>query len=131
MSVLRYRYSSNVFRLLLSFVLDRKPCRIKMPERLFQLFQLCGRTVHFHPSEIAHCEHFRQQIADVVEVCENAFGVRISFTAKNFVAVNSKPVEKIIFSSVLVFSTKRENPALTSSSFPGCTFEIGMQADES
>ena len=56
-----YRYSSNVFRFLLSFVLDRKPCRIEMRERLFQLFQLCGWTVHFHPGEIAHREHFRQQ----------------------------------------------------------------------
>jgi hypothetical protein len=53
--------------------------------------------MHFHPGEIAHREHFREQISDVVEVRENAVGVGTGFAAENFVAVNSKPLEKILF----------------------------------
>jgi hypothetical protein len=104
-----YRYSSNVFRFLFSFALDREPRRIEVREWLFQLFQLCGRAVHFHPDEIAHSEHFRQQIADVVEVLQNTFSVGIGFAAENFVVVNSKPVKKILFLSSRFFDKTRES----------------------
>jgi hypothetical protein len=101
-----------------------------MRERFFQLLQLCGQAVHFQPSEIAHRKHFRQQIGDVVEVRVNAFGVGISFTAENFVAVNSKRVEEILFLG-LGFLDKTREPGFDRLQFPRMHFEIGMQADES
>src|SRR6266508_2986681 len=115
---------------LLSFALDREPRRIEVRERLFQLFQLCRRTVHFQPGEIAHREHFREQIPDVVEVRENTFGVGISFTAENFVAVNRKRIEKILFLGPGFLDKTREH-GFDRLQFPRSRFEIWMQADES
>jgi len=78
--------------------------------------------MHFHAREIGHGEHFREQRANVVEMRENALGVGITFAAENFVAVNSEPIEEIFFSAA-VFSTNRGKPAVTASSFPGCTLK--------
>jgi hypothetical protein len=77
--------------------LDREPRRIEMSERCFQLFQLRRRAMHFHPGQIGHGEHFREQCANVVEMRENAFGIGVSFTAENFIAINAEAVEKILF----------------------------------
>ena len=57
-------------------------------ERLFQLFQLGCRAVHFYSGEIGHGEQLREQHANVVQMCQDAFGIGVSFAAKNFVAVN-------------------------------------------
>jgi len=50
-----------------------------MRERLFQFFQLRCRAMHFHPREISHGKHFREQPANVLEMRENAFGAFVRF----------------------------------------------------
>ena len=50
--------------------------------------------MQFYSGEIGHCEHFRQQRADVIEVRQNAFGTFVRFATENFVTVDSEPVEK-------------------------------------
>jgi len=59
-------------------------------QRLFQLLQLRCRALYFYPCEISHAEHLREQHANVVQMCENAFGVGVAFAAENFVAVNAE-----------------------------------------
>jgi hypothetical protein len=69
---------------------DREPRRIKVNESFFQFLQLRCRAMHFYPGEIAHNEQFREQRANIVQMCENAFGVGVTFAAENFVAVNGE-----------------------------------------
>ena len=107
----------------------REPRWIEMRERLFQLFQLRCRAMHFHPGEIGHGEHFREQRANVVEMRENAVGVGVAFAAENFVAVNAEAVEKIL-SLGRGFLDKTREPGFDRLQFPGVHFEIGMKADE-
>jgi hypothetical protein len=40
----------------------------------------------FYPGEIGHGEYLREQRANVVQMCEGAFGVGVTFAAENFVA---------------------------------------------
>jgi hypothetical protein len=118
-----YRYPSNLFRFLLSFPPEREPRRIEVRERLFQLAELRRRAMHFYPGEIGHGEHFRKQCANVVEMRENAFGVGVAFAAENFVAVDSKPVEKILFLR-LGFLDETRKPGFDRLQFPGMHFEL-------
>ena len=67
-----------------------------MRERLFQFFQLRCRAMHFHPGDISHFEHLREERADVIEMRKNAFSFGVRFAAENFVAVDSEPVEQIL-----------------------------------
>ena len=66
-------------------------------ERFFQLLQLRCRAMYFDSCEIAHREQFREQLANVVQMCENAFGVSVTFctnsagTAMSFSAAKASP----------------------------------------
>ena len=107
-----------------------------MRERLFQFLQLGRRAVNFESDQIDHSEQLREQRANIVEMRENAFGVGVAFAAEHFITVDSKLVEKILFLGrgfpwhavargcfCEGGSTKRGNPALTASTFPGCTLK--------
>src|SRR5438067_7972852 len=85
--------------------------------------------MHFYSGEIGHGEHFREQRADVVEMRENAVGIGVAFTAENFVAVNGKPVEKVLFLGRGFLNETRE-PGFDRLQFSRMHFEIGMKADE-
>src|SRR5438874_10501228 len=85
--------------------------------------------MHFYSGEIGHGEHFREQRADVVEMRENAVGIGVAFTAENFVAVNGKPVEKVLFLA-RGFLDKTREPGFDRLQFSRMHFEIGMKADE-
>ena len=85
--------------------------------------------MHFYPSEIRHSERFREQRADVVEMRENAFGVSVAFAAENFVAVDGKPVEKIL-SLGGGFLNETWEPGFDRLQFPRMDFEVRMETDE-
>jgi hypothetical protein len=74
-------------------------CAVEVCERPFQLLQLRRRAMHFYPGEIGHGEHLCEQRANVVQMCEDAFGVGLTFAAENFVAVNGKLIRKHLFLS--------------------------------
>ena len=85
--------------------------------------------MHFYPGEIRHGEHFREQCANIVEMRENAFGVSVAFAAENFVAVDGKPVEKILFLG-RGFLNETWEPGFDRLQFPRMDSEVRMQADE-
>ncbi len=70
-----------------------------MRERLFQFFQLRCRAMHFHPGEISHFEHFREQRTNIIQMRDNAVGAFVRFPAQNFIAADSESIEKTIFFS--------------------------------
>ena len=55
--------------------------------------------MHFYAGEIGHGQHLREQPANVLEMCENAFGAFVRFATQNLVAADSESVEKILFLS--------------------------------
>ena len=120
-------FSSSYF--LLSFALDREPRRVEVRERFSQLFQLRRWAMDFYSGEIGHGEHFREQRANVVEMREDTFGSFVRFAAENFVAVDVKPVEKIIFFGRSFLDETRE-PGFDRLQFSRVHFKIGMKADE-
>src|SRR5205085_8252057 len=61
----------------------REQHRVEVRERLFQLFQLGRRPVHFKAREIGHLHRLGQERADILEMCEEAFGIFIRFTTKS------------------------------------------------
>jgi len=100
-----------------------------MGEGSFHLFQLRRRTMNFEPDEIGHGEQFRERCADVVEMRERAFGVGVTFATKNFVAVDGKLVEEILFLSRRFLDEPQESGS-DCLQFPGMHFKIGMNTDE-
>src|SRR5437870_9863711 len=95
-------------------------------ERFFQLLQLRCRTMYFDSCEIAHCEQFREQLANVVQMCENAFGVSVTFAAEKLIAIPAEFVQK--------HRLLRRGPCcelrqhrLDRIQFPGMHFEYGCR----
>ena len=80
--------------------------------------------MHFYPGQIRHGEHFRKKCANVVEMRENAFGVGVAFAAENFVAVDGKPVEKILFLGC-GFLDETRKPGFDRLQFPRCALKYG------
>jgi hypothetical protein len=85
--------------------------------------------MHFYPSEIGHGEHLREQRADVVEMRENAFGVDVAFAAENFVVVNGKPIEKILFLG-RGFLNETWKPGFDCLQLPRMDIEVRVQTDK-
>ena len=67
-----------------------------MSERSFQFLEFSRGTVHFYSDQVGDLERFCQQHADVLEMREYAVGSDITFTAKNFVAIDAEAIEKIV-----------------------------------
>ena len=95
----------------------------------FQLVELFRWAVQFHAREIGHCEHFRDQSTDVLQVGENTVCAFVPFATENFVAVDAKSVEKIFFFSRSFLNETREY-GLDRLHFAGMHSEIGVKADE-
>src|SRR5438552_4020759 len=85
--------------------------------------------MHFYSGEIGHGEHFREQCVDVVKMRENGASVSVAFAEENFVAVNGKPVEKVLFLGRGFLNETRE-PGFDCLQSSRVHFEIGMKADE-
>ena len=85
--------------------------------------------MNFYAGEIRHGEHFREQRAHIVEMRENAFGIGVAFAAENFVAVDGKAVEKILFLGRGFLDETRES-GFDRLQFSGMHFEVRMKADE-
>jgi hypothetical protein len=79
-----------------SSFIKHEPRRLQMGERSFQFLEFLRGTVHFYSDQVRDFERFRQQHADVLEMREHAVGSDITFTAKNFVAIDAEAIEKIV-----------------------------------
>src|SRR6266478_10213523 len=75
-------------------MLEREPRRIEVRERLFQLFQLGGRPVHFNACQIGHLHRLGQERADILEMREQTLCVFVSFATKKLIAVHREIVEE-------------------------------------
>src|SRR5438874_7896733 len=118
--------------ILLSFferTLDCEERGIEVCERLFQLLQFHGRAMHFYAGEIGHGEHFREQCANVVQMCEKAFGIGVTFAAENFVTVNTELIEKILLLGCGFLDETRE-PSFDRLQLSRMHFEVWMQTNE-
>jgi len=85
--------------------------------------------MHFEAREISHGKHFREQRANVLEVCENALGAFVRFAAENLVLVNAEHIEKILILASS-FRDKVLQHSLDRIELTGVDFEVRMQADE-
>src|SRR5438132_12575145 len=85
--------------------------------------------MYFYSSEIAHGEQFREQLANVVQMCEKTFGVGITFAAENLVAVKGKLIEKNLVLGRGFLDEARE-PGFDGLQFPGVHFKVRMEANE-
>ena len=79
-----------------------------MGERSSQLVEFLRGTVHFYSDQVRDFERFRQQRADVLEMREHIVGSDITFTAKNFVAIDAEAIEKIVLLGRSFFLKGRE-----------------------
>lgn len=100
-----------------------------MRQGFSQLVELRRRSVHFQPDQIGNCERLREERADVVQMSEQAFRIRVGFSTENFIAIDGELIEKIL---LLACSSRdeprkrrRENLKLSR-----MDFEVRMQADE-
>ena len=100
-----------------------------MRERLFQFFQLRCRAMHFHPGEISHFEHFREQRTNIIQMRENAVGAFVRFPAQNFIAADSESIEKTIFFSGSFLYEPRK-AGLDRLQFAWMDFKIWMETNE-
>ena len=64
-----------------------------MGERLFQLVQLRRRSVRFQPDQIGDLHGLGEVRADIIEMVEESRGVRVSFPAKHFMAIDAEFIE--------------------------------------
>ena len=62
-----------------------------------QLFEFLRRAVPFYTNKIGYLEHLRQWCGDVLQMSEKTLSASIRLTTKNFVAVYSEAVEKVVF----------------------------------
>src|SRR5438874_4908385 len=82
--------------------LEREPPRrIEVRERLFQLFQLGSRPVHFDVGEISHLHRLGQEHADILKMREEVFCIFVGFMTKKCIAIHCERVEKTISLSLL------------------------------
>jgi hypothetical protein len=100
-----------------------------MRQRLLQLLQLPRRAVHFHADQVGNLERFREQRADVLQMREQPFRIRVGFATENFIAVNGEFIKKVFLlargSRNEPRKRRRENLQLSR-----MNFEIRMQTDE-
>src|SRR5690606_32194645 len=68
-------------------VLEREVLDVEMRQRLAQLRKLLGRAVNLETSDVGDLQGLLQQRADVLHVCEQAFGVRVTLSAVHLVPV--------------------------------------------
>src|SRR5438874_10420731 len=108
---------------------EREPRRIEVRERLFQLFQLGRRPVHFKAREIGHLHRLGQKRADVVEMREQAFGVFVGFATKKLIAVPAEFVEEHSLLSRGLGHEARQH-RLDRVPFPRMNSEVRVQAHE-
>ena len=77
-----------------------------MRERCLQLVELCRRAVHLQPREVGNRERLREQRADVVQMSEKTFRIRVGFATENLIAVDGELIEKILSFARAVFSRR-------------------------
>ena len=100
-----------------------------MRQGFFQLNELRRRAVHFQPNQIGHLQRFREQRADVVQMSEKPFRIRVGFATENLIAVDGELIEKIF----LLARRSRDEPRKRlreNLKLPRMNFEIRMQTDE-
>jgi hypothetical protein len=100
-----------------------------MRQRPSQLVEFRRRAVHFHPGQVGYFEPLREERPNAVQVGQQALGVGISFTAEDFIAVESESVEEI-FLFVRCFLNESGERGFEGLKFPRMDFEVGMKADE-
>ena len=100
-----------------------------MRERLAEFVQFRRRAVQLDAREVCHLQHFSDLRADIIEVRQHAFGIRVCLTTEDLISVQSESIVEILgFTLGLLHESRQQSPDIGESAM--MRSEVGMQADD-